>query len=349
MVRLAAAACLVVATSPDGASAVRKGSQVSSAVVHSNSSTLPECMSLPTYHYKDPETGSYRTPCMPSKHAGAFYSDDAKKVWQCWGEETDQKIRNDAGATAVGFTGACEFKDHTSELKPEDAPECSKMVPDCNPGPPKVWGACFSSTTDKWIKIKASNTKEIANALKGDCKAQSLRDDKEDHFYDGVCRFKEEEKKFYKCDTLPTWNSKASSTCGNGGNFHSACFSLEKGAHWSCHKDTLTNEACATTPRGDQKGTYSGTCYFSKAGEEYEAAEDGTDVGLETTTTTTAETEEQTDAETTAKTEGQTDAETEGQMAQTTTTTDKGSAFRGASLGGLAAAISSTAAVGLLQ
>jgi hypothetical protein len=222
-------------------------------------------------------------PATCCKHFGRMVSSEQ---WACWNPDTVASVRTEAEAKAQGFEGICTFADFAKNVQPDDVPECHHIPFDCSPGHSKYWGACYSNETEQWDCIAQPSTvpaeskdvaeKFIQNAAKGDCKAIPRRDrPDEDLFYQGVCRFVHTERKFFKCDTVKTYQSTNAETCS--GSFNSACFSLKTGVIWQCFPDSLDNPSCVltATPAG---GHYDGSCYFPQAGANYTNASSAADL-----------------------------------------------------------------------
>lgn len=201
--------------------------------------------------------------CQPSKHPGAFYTDelndDDDKEWECWDPDEPVTKGTDAEAEAMakekGFAGACIFADYKSTTTPEEVPFCSEFLDhnpgECHPGPETYWGACVTNTSEKWKCLAKDDTELIAGVAKGDCKF--FHENK----YKDVCRFEIDDKPF-KCPTVPTYLAEDSSTCsslpkeGEEGEevapVRSACFSLAERIPWSCQADSAQeSRSCSWT------------------------------------------------------------------------------------------------------
>mmetsp|Transcript_77666 Transcript_77666/g.142139 ORF Transcript_77666/g.142139 Transcript_77666/m.142139 type:complete len:401 (+) Transcript_77666:70-1272(+) len=212
------------------------------------------CEDIDTFyklHYQN-GTKSAAGQCLPSKSPGAYYTspgekaDDGKsdKLWQCFSPETKKSLWTDEEAKAQGFTGACLFKDYGNQTSPQDVDACNKYLSHhpavCAPGPKKYWGACWSSHSENWKCIPQKDP-TIQGLVDGDCKANVVLEPAPssaptNYFFDGVCRFKEENDQIYKCDTVPGYSEASSRTCGQKVDSHSdeACFSLKSGETWQC-------------------------------------------------------------------------------------------------------------------
>jgi len=216
--------------------------------------------------------------CLPSSTPGAYYTKTVKRepgvndaVWGCWNDETIG--RTNADAIAKGFAGACEFKDYKSKTTPGDVEFCSKHLDHhpavCSPGPTTFWGACWSKFSENWKCIPQGDA-GIAGYAQGNCKSEVLLETATSvptsHFYDGACRFAQDEPKVYKCDTVTSYDKNTGGTCGQSVDTSDdqACFSTKSGDTWQCIAigSKGPNEPCDWTLVGGQKEFYKGYCVF---------------------------------------------------------------------------------------
>jgi hypothetical protein len=231
---------------------------------------VPECFNVSSYMFED-ETNAKRGQCLPSQSPGAYTTDNSTDMWQCWNSATAARVRTVTEAKFQGYDGICHFADYGKNVDPADVPECDHVPADCNPGHSMFWGACYTNESESWNCLAQPSDGDdttIRNMAQGDCKAVPRRDTRS-KFFDGVCRFPEVARTFYKCDTVTTFDAADATTCGNnrhGHGFNSACFSLQSRVNWQCFKNSLDNPNCMSTPTG-VGGNYDGACYFEQADE----------------------------------------------------------------------------------
>lgn len=259
------------------------------------SSELKNCFELPTYLYTDTPSGNKAGQCKPSQHAGAFYTEASdERPWQCW-PIAEASHLSDQEAKTNSYAGACKFPVSGMTKDPSTVPACTEIPTDCSPGAAVYWGACttkfgvwkcVTKHTDAGAQTAEQFIKEVAN---GDCASIHVPDTP-DKLYTGVCRFTESESEPYKCDTVTNFDSAASSTCGGGGDWAGACFSLERGVNWQCFDQEQLNEKtpgmCETTPTGPDGANYDGLCKFRGA-DGYEDAVNANALEPKTPPTTT--------------------------------------------------------------
>jgi hypothetical protein len=217
--------------------------------------------------------------CLPSTCPGAYYTKLGEKAqdgksdreWMCFNPTMDKSQWTNAAAQAMNppFEGACLFADYDSKTTPDQVDDCDKHLDHhpavCAPGPATFWGACYSTQSENW-KCVPKGDGTIPGLAKGDCKSQVVLDANgapTKDFFDGVCAFKPEVEKKYKCDTVPGYSAQKSSTCGNTDS-DKACFALDNTV-WQCFpKDQDPGQPCDwTVMPGDSKKFYRGYCVFN--------------------------------------------------------------------------------------
>merc|ERR1712137_663398 len=171
--------------------------------------------------------------CPVEEHPGACYRTDGK-MWSCWADweelDDDDCQSMTLNDEIVGFEGACKYELWSKSMKEDDVPDCfdvDKCLAECHPITDK-WGACY------------------------------VEDDT------GV---DDGPQPIYKCDTVPTYNSRNSAVACNpaiGNDF--ACFSLTRRTPWQCGMAIAINPSCRTTtltPAGPP--FYDGACLYKGA------------------------------------------------------------------------------------
>eukprot|EP00403_Amphidinium_massartii_P017210 CAMPEP_0178418342 /NCGR_PEP_ID=MMETSP0689_2-20121128/25038_1 /TAXON_ID=160604 /ORGANISM="Amphidinium massartii, Strain CS-259" /LENGTH=332 /DNA_ID=CAMNT_0020039731 /DNA_START=66 /DNA_END=1061 /DNA_ORIENTATION=+ len=266
-----------------------------------DNSALPDCLSIP----------GYAGQCMLSTSKGACYikpgvpSEDNSSIdvrWACWAPSdddlTDDQCKGKLAPSGkpVGYEGACIYKDYGKKKEDANITACESLPfyhTQCNPVSEK-WGACYVEGSETgvsgWMCIEDQNP-DIDSLRKGDCKTRSVINDL-DHAYTDVCIFRNRVQTRYKCDTVPTYDTKVCNQDGTAGDKKGfgACFSQDKSIAWQCYEeDDLMLKNCETTPlppdHGGDLAHWSGGCIFP-GNKGYDDAEKY--VPTTTTTTTTS-------------------------------------------------------------